>query len=198
MRAFVFFTISILLIVGCAKEQNINIDSKNRANKPFETYSDSNFKSKAIAYINSIRQKGAPCAPFAPPLRLNSHLEAAANAHAKDMAINNFLKHTGSGTIVDIAKPSNGVGSLFFERIIFFGYPVKPKQLTGENITYTKIKVVGTKDEFTHFKRAVNNLIADPPHCVIFMNPRFQDVGIGLFKTDKRYYWVLDFAEAKK
>jgi uncharacterized protein YkwD len=188
----------LTILIGCTnqpdlKKENIQKAASTLNNNDKLNYS---FKLRALNYINTIRANGTKCSPPAPPLRLNKNLEDAANAHAYDMAMNNFLRHEGSGTQTDPAKPVNKIGSIFYERILFFGYPAKPYDLTGENITYTKI-TAKNKDLFKHFKKAVKIFLDDPPHCKIFMNPRFQDIGIGFFKTNKRYYWVLDYGERK-
>jgi len=198
---YTIFIFLIFFISSCSNNQpQIKKNELQKATAPLLSNNalSYEFKLKALNYINQIRAKGTKCSPPAPPLKLNKFLEDAANAHAKDMALNNFLEHTGSGTQTDPAKPTNGIGSIFYERILFFGYPAKPYDLTGENITFTKFKTLRTKNLFKHFKKAVKIFLDDPPHCKIFMNPRFQDVGIGIFKTDKRYYWVLDFGEIKK
>ncbi len=149
-----------------------------------------------VNYINQIRAKGAKCAPPAPPLKSNYYLERAAFAHANDMATNHFLKHTGSGTQTDPAKKAPGIGSIFFERVLFFGYPAKTYDLVGENITYIKNSIVdGNKNRFASFKKAIDIFLADPPHCKILMEPRFRDVGVGYKSDGNGIYWVVDFGE---
>jgi len=151
-----------------------------------------------VNYINQVRAKGAVCAPPAPPLNSNYYLERAAFAHANDMATNHFLSHTGSGTQTDPARKAPGVGSNFFERILFFGYPAKKYDLVGENITYIKDSIVSSKKKFESFKKAIDSFLKDPAHCRILMEPRFKDVGVGYKSDGKGLYWVIDLGETTK
>ena len=191
IKALTLLLIVLFALSGCATKQN-------SVNKESTRAASSDIQSKMVAYVNSIRQKGAVCAPPAPPLTYNILLERAAQAHAKDMALNNKLSHTGSGTATDPAKSAVGVGSSHIERILYFGYPNKVGNLLGENITYTKFKSVGSKDYFTNFKQAIKNLMNDRTHCEIIMNPRFSDIGMGMYKTDDRFYFVMDLGERTK
>ncbi len=180
----------VLLLGGCATKQNsIHTNDQNS--------SHGDMQSKMVEYVNYIRQKGATCAPPAPPLHYNQSLEQAAKSHAKDMALNRKLSHKGSGTDTDLAKRAAGVGSTHIERILYFGYPNKVGNLLGETITYTKLKRSGSNDYFSHFKRAIKNLMDDRVHCETVMNPRFTDVGMGMYKGNDRYYFVMDLGERK-
>lgn len=181
----------LITLVGCATKE-INLNGVNQGD------SYDSVQSRMVAYVNSIRQKGAVCAPPAPPLAYSSALERAAQAHAKDMALNNKLSHTGSGTVTDPAKSAVGVGSSHVERILYFGYPNKVGNLLGENITYVKFKSTGSQDYFTNFKKAIQNLVKDRTHCEIIMNPRFTDIGMGMYKTDDRFYFAMDLGERTK
>ncbi len=154
-------------------------------------------KRELLAMINAIRVSGTYCAPATSPLRLNKYLEQAAISHARDMALNNFLSHIGSGTSSDPARKAPGVGSNFMERIIFFGYPMRAYDLVGENVTLTKTKRQRLSIK-KHFQKALKLYVEDPPHCKILMNPRFRDVGIGVYKKGKKYYWVMDLGEIEK
>jgi len=156
------------------------------------------YNAEFINEIANIRAKGANCGGPTDPLRYNPKLEAAAKAHAKDMAVNHFIQHDGSGTATDPARKANGIGSTFIDRIIFFGYPAKTHDLVGETIAHTKNSVIKSEDLREHFKRALKIIINDPPHCKILMNPRFQDVGIGVYKVKDGYYWVIDYGEVVK
>ena len=182
----IIFTL-LFFFTSCATKGSA-INSDNRASNI------SDMQSRMVAYVNTIRQKGAMCAPPAPALNYNSSLERAAQEHAKDMALNNRFSHTGSGTSTDLAKSAVGVGSSHIERIIYFGYPNKPGKLLGEVLSYTKVKDHGD-DYFAHFKHAIKNLINDRTHCEIVMNPRFSDVGMGMYKSDDRYYFVMNLGE---
>jgi len=154
-------------------------------------------KAEFLDMINSIRAQGAFCSPPAPPLKLNHYLEQASMEHAKDMALHNFVGHSGSGSETDPAKKAPGIGSNFMDRIIFFGYPVKGYDLVGEVAAITKDKKRKIPIN-KHLKKAINLYLKDSAHCKIFMNSRFKDVGIGVYKKGKNYYWVMDFGETEK
>jgi len=197
------YTLFILIIAGCSNNntmlsmpkynnQNSNSNLNMSQIPPVQSSSDTQLY---IDYINNIRGKGAVCAGPTTPLKYNKFLEKAAFAHANDMATNHFLSHTGSGTQTDPAKKAPGVGSNFFERILFFGYPAKAYDLVGENITFIKRKYA--KDRFESFKKAVDVFLKDPPHCRILMEPRFKDIGVGYKETPKGTYWVVDFGETE-
>jgi len=126
----------------------------------------------------------------------NPSLAKAAEAHARDMASNNFLGHLGSGNDLDFARKAPGQGSNFYERIIFFGYPIKPTQLAGEIITYTKDNIVMSKEPMPHFKHAIDNFLKSPSHSAILNNSRFTDVGVAAYRAGNKVYWVIEFGEA--
>ncbi len=180
----------LLGLSGCATKQE-NIGNGNINDTSIST------QSRMAQYVNSIRQQGATCAPPAAPLRLNSALESAAAAHAKDMALNNTLSHTGSGTASDPAKSALGVGSTHVDRILYFGFPNKPGSLLGENISYSKFRISGSKDYFVNFKKVISNIMHDRTHCEIMMNPRFTDIGMAMYKSDDRYYFAMTLGENK-
>jgi len=145
--------------------------------------------------IANIRAKGTSCGGAVDSLRYNPYLEAAAKAHAKDMAVNHMVQHDGSGTLTDPAREANGIGSTFMKRIIFFGYPAKTHDLVGETVAHTKNNYLKTKDLKTHYKRALEIILNDPKHCRILMNPRFKDVGIGAYRSNDGYYWAITYGE---
>ncbi len=169
--------------------------NKSSLNKENRIDSRSNMQSKMLAYVNNIRQNGATCAAPASPLTYNSFLQKSAEAHARDMAINNKLSHTGSGTETDPAKKSIGIGSTYVERILYFGYPNKPGKLLGESLAFTKFNKNSKKDYYDHFKEAVKNLMNDTTHCKIIMNPRFSNVGMSMQRGKDGYYLVIDLGE---
>lgn len=152
-------------------------------------------KFKLLNYMNNVRSRGTKCGPPAPPVGWNEKLEKAALAHAIDMKTNNFLAHLGSGTEYDVARKGPGQGSNFYERILHFGYPIKPYELAGEILSYTKFKIIGSEDPDIAFKHAVDNFLTSPSHCKILMNPRFRDVGMAAYKDNEKIYWVIEFAE---
>lgn len=153
-------------------------------------------KYKMINIINDIRVKGNHCGPSAPPLGWSQKLKNAAEAHARDISMHKSISHLGSGDVSDVARKAPGRGSNFYERIIYFGYPIKPGEIAGEIITYTKYRITGSKDPLLNFKRAVENFLRSPSHCHILMNPRFKNVGIAAYEDGEKIYWVIEFAEA--
>jgi len=154
-------------------------------------------KYKLLNYLNSVRAHNNSCGQAAPPVTWNRELELASVAHSKDMAVNNFLGHLGSGKATDPARKGPGQGSNFYERIMYSGYPIKPGSLAGEVITYTKFRIVGNQEPYEHFVHAINNFLKSPAHCHIMMNPRFKDVGIAAYKDKEKIYWTIEFGEIK-
>ncbi len=155
-------------------------------------------RNQILEKINAIRANGASCSRVsAPPVKWNNKLEDAAKAHVQDMALHHFLGHMGSGTSTDLARKSLGVGSNFYERILFFGYPVKPGELAGEIITYTKYRIVGSKNSLANFSHALDNFLRSPRHCALLMNPRFNDVGVAGYRDSDKIYWDIEFGESK-
>jgi uncharacterized protein YkwD len=159
--------------------------------------SDYAIKQKLLNYTNSIRAKGAVCAPPSAALKWNSNLERAANAHVVDMAKNNFLEHIGSGGVYDIAGNAIGKQSNFMDRIKYFGFPFVVGNLLGENIARVSTKYTKSNDVFINYKKAVKHWLEDPPHCKILMDKRFTDVGISYYKKNGIYYFVMDLGEIK-
>ncbi len=194
----------LLLLISAAALIGISgcsVDSKkakvNETGKNLVPLQSNSYKYQMLAYMNNLRAKGAKCAPPAPPLYWNKNLETAASYHARDMQMHNFLSHIGSGTATDPARKAVGVGSSYMDRIEFFGIPVKPHMLVGENITFTYFKNVKSDKIMPNFKKAISNIMYDDAHCKIFMNPRFNNVGVSMAKSSDRYYFVMDLAEIK-
>jgi uncharacterized protein YkwD len=182
----------LLILVACSDTSN-SMQKKLVADKNEVNLSP--YKAGFINEIANIRAKGNSCGAPTDPLRVNLALEKAAKAHAKDMAVNHFVQHDGSGTATDPARKAIGLGSTFIDRIVFFGYPAKTHNLVGETITYTKNNLVKSKDIKNHFKKALQIILNDPPHCKILMNPRFKHVGIGAYRTKDGYYWSIEYGE---
>ena len=196
-----FFTI-LTIITACSSNSSVSSKILKREtvtnNKDSHEINISTYKAYFVNEIANIRAKGAKCGGPTTALTPNPNLEAAAKAHAKDMAINHFVQHDGSGTITDPARKSNGIGSTFIDRVIYFGYPAKTHDLVGETITHTKNSVLKTDDVRKHFRSALKLILNDPPHCKILMNPRFKDVGIGVYKTKDGYYWAIEYGEIER
>jgi len=149
------------------------------------------YKNLIVSMINQVRAQDNTS-----PVIWNEYLAKAASAHARDMASNNFLGHLGSGKVLDFARKGPGQGSNFYERIIFFGYPIKPTQLAGEILTYTKDHIVLSREPMPHFKHAIYNFLKSPPHKTILKNSRFSNVGVAAYRAGEKIYWVLEFGEA--
>jgi len=195
MRYMALTSICLALLINGCSSSSSQIGQNSVANQGGAVTTDNN--QQALNYINEIRAKGATCAPAAPPLKWNSALAQAANAHVTDMAINGFVKHSGSGTSYDLAGTKKGVQSSFIDRIQYFGFPFVTGNLVGENISRVSIKNSKTNAVMPNFKNAVKNWLQDPPHCEILMNNRFTDVGVAYYKKGNSYYFVMDLGEVK-
>ncbi len=148
--------------------------------------------------INSTRASalGTTLSPQA-QVEWNIYLAKAAEAHARDLAIHRYISHLGSGDRSDYARKAPGVGSNFYERIIFYGYPAKPNRLSGEILAVTKDRIVGTKEVMPHFKHAIENFLKSPKHQYILTNPRLNRVGIAAYRSGSSIFWVVEFVEEK-
>ncbi len=152
------------------------------------------FKDEMLKMINDVRTHPQYCSSAQAPLQWNNTLQKAAMVHSKDVALNNMISHNGSGTSLDVAS-KDGIGSRFYERLTYFGYPVKTKMLLGEVLTRTNVKKTRSKKLYANFKRALAKLLKDPPHCKIIMNPRFNYIAVGVYRVPNYYYFVLNFAQ---
>ena len=136
--------------------------------------SDARIRSRVVALVNEARSHARRCGSerfaAAPPLRVSSTLTDAAEAHAADMARRKFFEHRGS----DGSQPK--------DRVARAGYA---HRLTGENIA------LGPQSA----EEVVAGWLDSPGHCANIMEPRFQDIGIGLAVGRKRgqTYWVQEF-----
>lgn len=131
-----------------------------------------------LAGVNAERAK-AGCAP----LKVNSRLVAAARAHAKAMAEQNFFGHTGK----DGSKSGN--------RIRRQGYSFRA---AAENIAAGQESV----------SQVLGNWLGSPGHRRNILNCRLKETGIAVvYQPDDRpiqgqsrpfrYYWVQVFAAPK-
>ena len=128
-----------------------------------------------LAATNIARSTGVDCGqygekPSTTPLTLDPELNKAAQAHAQDMADNNFFAHVGSD------------GSSFGQRVgrtNFRGQPI------GENIAGGGSEPAGIVDRW----------IASDGHCRNLMNPQATKLGVG-FTVGGQYgtLWVQVFA----
>ena len=131
-------------------------------------------RARVVELVNEARSRGRRCGAehFSPaaPLKTSSKLNDAAAEHARDMLKNDFFEHRGS----DGSQPK--------DRIQRAGYP---HRLAGENIA------LGPESA----EEVVAGWLASPGHCSNIMEPRFQDIGVGLASGRKRgqIYWVQSF-----
>lgn len=131
-------------------------------------------QAELLTRINAFRAQGAVCgattfAP-APPLVTNSILLKAADAHALDMATQNYFAHVS----LDGRSPP--------QRLISAGYNYSSM---GENLAAGQASV----------EAAMTDWIASPGHCQNLMNPSYRDVALACAsKTTATYrsYWVLE------
>jgi len=137
--------------------------------------SDGRVRARVVELVNDARSTARRCGSerfaAAPPLRISRELTDAAEDHAHDMAKKKFFEHESR----DGSQPK--------DRVRRAGYLSK---LTGENIAY------GPESA----EEVVAGWLDSPGHCANIMDPRFQDLGIGLARGKKRgeIYWVQDFA----
>ncbi|QJD79713.1 CAP domain-containing protein [Spirosoma rhododendri] len=132
-----------------------------------------------LTYINQARSKSCQCGtttyPAVPALTLNTQLNAASDAHAVDMATNNYFSHTG----LDGSQP--------WDRMTRAGYSWRA---AGENIAAG----------YTTVRATVDGWLKSPGHCKNIMSANFAEVGVGYgYNTNSTYkhYWVTDFGKRR-
>ncbi|MGQ0629465.1 MAG: CAP domain-containing protein [Sporichthyaceae bacterium] len=115
----------------------------------------------AVLSLTNVQRAVKGC----PPLRANTDLRQAAQAHANDMANKNYFSHTSKN------------GTVWWKRIERYGY----KDPAGENIArgYSAATAV------------VTAWMKSPGHRANIMNCKFRKIGVG-FNGDGKY-WVQDF-----
>lgn len=129
---------------------------------------------RVLELVNQARARGHRCGKehFSPAaaLRTSDKLQAAAQAHARDMARRNYFDHHAP----DGSEPR--------DRVRRTGYRWT---LVGENIAFGP----ETADE------VVSGWLASPGHCANMMDPRFREMGVGIAKGRRRghIYWVQEF-----
>lgn len=136
--------------------------------------SPATIRKRVVELVNEARSSGRRCGSerfaAAPPLNPVRRLNEAAGDHARDMARRKYFDHAGR----DGSQPK--------DRVRRAGYQ---SRLTGENIAY------GPESA----EEVVAGWLASPGHCANIMEPRFQDIGVGLAIGRKRgqIYWVQTF-----
>jgi uncharacterized protein YkwD len=136
--------------------------------------SDAKVRARVVDLVNAARSSSRKCgrerfAPV-PPLNVSRKLTDAAEDHAHDMLKKQYFEHRGA----DGSQPK--------DRVLRAGY--EPR-LSGENIA------LGPESA----EEVVAGWLKSPGHCANIMEPRFQDIGVGLASGKKRgqIYWVQTF-----
>ena len=136
--------------------------------------SNADVRERVVELVNEARSRARRCGSerFAAvaPLRASKKLGEAAATHARDMARRNFFEHEGS----DGSQPK--------DRVLRAGY--RPR-ISGENIAF------GPQSA----EEVVAGWLGSPGHCANIMEPRFQEIGVGVASGRKRgrIYWVQTF-----
>jgi uncharacterized protein YkwD len=136
--------------------------------------SGADVRTRVVELVNAARGKSRTCGKErfdpAPSLVVSQKLNEAAAGHARDMARRKYFEHRGS----DGSQPK--------DRVLRAGYH---SRLTGENIAF------GPESA----EEVVAGWLASPGHCENIMDPRFQNIGVGLATGKKRgqIYWVQNF-----
>ena len=141
---------------------------------PFARPQASLLADRVVELVNKARSEGRRCGresfPPTAPLAAATPLQAAAQAHAGDMAAREYFAHRGS----DGSEPR--------DRVRRAGYSPR---LTGENIAFA----AETAEE------VVAGWLASPGHCANIMDARFRHTGVGFATARKEghIYWVQTF-----
>jgi uncharacterized protein YkwD len=131
-------------------------------------------EARVVELVNAARSKPRRCGRerfgAVSALSVSGKLDAAAAAHARDMARKNYFDHRGS----DGSQPK--------DRVLRAGY--EPR-ISGENIA------LGPESA----EEVVAGWLDSPGHCANIMDARFQQIGVGLATGKKRgkIYWVQTF-----
>ncbi len=126
---------------------------------------------RVLDLVNKARSEGRRCGaenfPPTAPLASAAPLDAAAEAHARDMAAREYFAHRGK----DGREPR--------DRVRAAGYPAR---LTGENIAF------GPESA----EEVVAGWLKSAGHCANIMDGRFRHMGIGFATAAKagHIYWV--------
>ena len=135
------------------------------------------FEAQMLAEVNRVRAQGQQCGntwqPPVPALNWNAALANTAAAHSTDMAVHNFVSHTGSS------------GSSVADRAAAQGYTSGG---VGENLG-------GGHKNISHL---MQGLLASPAHCANLMRPAYTDFGAACARNDATVYkrhWTQVFGE---
>lgn len=161
-----------------ATHYRLNIDmnpipSNSATNPAIATVAaSSSLSDQVLTLVNNYRSQAG-----LKPLRLNSLLTTAAQAHSQDMALNDYFSHTGFN------------GSTADERISATGYNYAA---IGENIAAG----------FATPEGVVAAWMDSPGHRANILHPVLKEMGLGFYflesdtgSNNYRYYWTQNFGQ---
>lgn len=196
MSKYIIIISSLLFILNSCSHSSKVTKPKFRVQNKFDS-AKIDREENLLNILNSVRLKDNNCSQAVSKLILDEKLSLAAQKHAEDMAFNHFVRHDGSGTETDEAKKKLGIGSMFNERLVYFGFRAPKGTISGENVVKIDIEK-GADTVESNFKRALYGLTLSKSQCQILMNPKFKYVGIGYYNDNNNsYYWTLDYAQEK-
>ena len=185
-RLAVLAAFSILLLPACggAGDGDGNVTNPGGSVIPPQEGSApdpgvADIRDEFLAAINQARSSGRLCGNTAygpsPPISWSDSLAMAAYLHSEDMALNNFLSHTGSD------------GSSAGQRISAQGYPWTTY---GENLAVAHPSVTSV----------IQGWLGSEGHCRNIMDPGFTEIGAGYAVgpyggVPSARYWTLDLAD---
>lgn len=145
---------------------------------PTEGHGSDAFENEVVRLVNQARATGRRCGttwmPAVPALEQDSRLTTAARRHARDMAVNGFLSHTGS----DGSGPD--------DRAADAGYPnISP-------VTGNPVMSVGEDAAKGHLNPAsvMTAWLASPGHCQVMMRAGHVHIGAGYWQHPySASYW---------
>ncbi|WP_439878979.1 CAP domain-containing protein [Pseudomonas prosekii] len=130
---------------------------------------------KLLELLNAARAQPRQCGGQAfaatTPLAWNAILGAAAEAHSRDMANNNYFDH----------KDRNG------------GTPGDRAELAGYSYQQIGENIAAGQDTI---RKVVDGWVGSPGHCANLMNPQFKELGAAYAvdpKSDSGIYWTAMF-----
>ena len=126
---------------------------------------------------NEARAVGRSCGgtfyPAAPPVTYEGSLTCSARNHSRDMAINAFFSHTGTGG----TTPPQRIAMAEYEGPAY-----------AENIT--------AGPGLNTAQEALDQWLASPSHCAALMSPNLTELGVGYYRLDSApqvHYWTQNF-----
>lgn len=137
------------------------------------------FRDSLLQQINAARAVARTCGntamPAAAPLSWDAHLFSAAARHSSDMAVNNYVAHTGQD------------GSSASQRIEAEGYAWS---WAGENIAAGQSSVTSV----------MNGWLVSTGHCSNIMRSNYVDVAVSCVQRSGSaygYYWTMELARPR-